>query len=108
MIVEYIRYKIQDSERKAFEEAYEHAEGPLKQSKHCLGYEISHCVEDQKYYTVRIEWDSVEGHEKGFRTSPEFGPFLKAVRPFVTNIEEMRHYEVIGTKRPQEHAQSEP
>ncbi len=84
MVVEYIRYKIQDSQRKAFEGAYKHAEGPLKRSKHCLGYEIARCVEDQNNYTVRIEWDSVEGHEKGFRASPEFGPFLEAVRPFVS------------------------
>jgi heme-degrading monooxygenase HmoA len=98
MVVEYIRYRIQDSGRKAFQEAYRHAEGPLKQSKHCLGYEIAQCVEDQNYYTVRIEWDSLEGHEKGFRMSPEFGPFLEAVRPFIPNIEEMRHYEVIPAK----------
>lgn len=43
---------------------------------------------------VRIEWDSQDGHIKGFRTSPEFQTFYEAVRPFFNDIEEMRHYEV--------------
>jgi hypothetical protein len=43
---------------------------------------------------VRIEWDSVEGHEQGFRSSPQFAEFFAAVRPFFFQIEEMKHYQV--------------
>jgi hypothetical protein len=42
-------------------------------------------------------------HLDGFRKSPEFGPFLKAVRPYIDFIKEMRHYEltaVIGRRAP--------
>jgi hemoglobin len=45
-------------------------------------------------YTVRIEWDSADGHLRGFRGSPQFAGFFAAVRPYVDRIEEMRHYEV--------------
>jgi hypothetical protein len=48
-------------------------------------------------YTVRIEWDSAEGHLQGFRASPEFRSFFAAERPYVDQIEEMRHYEVRTT-----------
>jgi hypothetical protein len=41
---------------------------------------------------VRIEWDSVEGHEQGFRASPRFGEFFTAVRTFFADIDEMKHY----------------
>jgi hypothetical protein len=43
---------------------------------------------------VRIEWDSVEGHERGFRASPRFSEFFTAVQPFFADIEEMKHYAV--------------
>ena len=43
---------------------------------------------------VRIEWDSAEGHMSGFRASPEFKTFFEAVGPFVSDIEEMKHYDV--------------
>src|SRR5215467_7385520 len=100
MIVEYIRYKIADvGRRRELEAAYEKAQAALVASPHCLGYELSRCVEDAAHYVLRIEWDSEDGHLKGFRSSPEFQEFFAAVRPFLNDIEEMRHYEETAIKR---------
>lgn len=96
MIVEYTRYKIDEKRRVLFERAYEKAGEGLRSSSHCLRYELSHCTEDPDLYTLRIEWDSEEGHLKGFRSSPEFKTFFALVQPYVEDIEEMRHYEVIS------------
>ena len=98
MIVEYTRYKIDESRHATFETDYKRAVASLAASSHCLAYELSHCTEDANYYVLRIEWDSEEGHLKGFRSSPEFKTFFAAVQPYVKDIEEMRHYRVISTK----------
>jgi quinol monooxygenase YgiN len=95
MIVEYIRYTIESERNKEFENAYEKAETSLTASPHCVHYELSRCVEEPKNYILRIEWDSQDGHLKGFRTSPEFKTFFEAVHPFYDKIEEMQHYNVI-------------
>jgi quinol monooxygenase YgiN len=92
MIVEYIRYEIADPE--PFLLGYESARAALDTSPHCLGYELSRCTEEPTSFILRIEWDSADGHLKGFRKSPEFATFLGAVRPFIENIREMRHYAV--------------
>ena len=94
MIVEYIRYEIPEDQAGSFEDAYERANASLEASPHCERYEVARCTEDPTAYTVRIEWDSSEGHLQGFRGSPEFRSFFAAVRPYVDRIEEMRHYEV--------------
>jgi len=100
MIVEYIRYKIADAARQTeLIYAYEAAQESLLTSPHCLGYELSQCSEESSHFILRIEWDSHEGHLKGFRQSAEFQPFLIAVQPFVGDIEEMRHYEVTRVRR---------
>lgn len=96
MIVEYTRYKIDEKRRGTFEANYKRACASLEASSHCLAYELSHCTEDPDHYVLRIEWDSEEGHLKGFRSSPEFKTFFAAVRPYVKDIEEMRHYQVIS------------
>jgi quinol monooxygenase YgiN len=96
MIVEYTRYKINSTRRETFEMAYKKAVDSLEASTHSLAYELSHCTEDPDRYILRIEWDSEEGHLKGFRSSPEFRAFFAAVQPFVKDIEEMRHYEVLS------------
>ena len=92
MITEYIRYRIDPSQEKAFLGAYEKASKSLKDSSHCLGYELSQCTEARESYILRILWDSEEGHLQGFRKSEQFRPFFAAVQPFIKSIEEMRHY----------------
>ena len=90
MIVEYIRYEISDPE--PFLLGYESARAALDASPHCVAYELSRCTEEPTSFILRIEWDSTEGHLDGFRKSREFATFLAAVRPFIGNIREMRHY----------------
>ena len=94
MVVEYIRYSIDDGRAEAFEQAYRRAAEALQASEYCERYEVSRCSEDPTQHVVRIEWDSEEGHLSGFRQSPESRSFFEAVGPFVHDIEEMRHYEV--------------
>src|SRR5512133_2202535 len=94
MVVEYIRYTIDEGRAQAFAEAYRQAAVALEASEHCQRYEVARCVEEPSQQIVRIEWDSEEGHLSGFRQSPEFRSFFDAVGPFVNDIEEMRHYNV--------------
>jgi quinol monooxygenase YgiN len=101
LIVEYIRYTIDADRRAAFEAAYGEAQAALAASSHCLGWELARCTEEPSSYVLRIEWDSVDGHLQGFRRSPEFRAFFAAVRPYVGDIQEMRHYEptaVVGAR----------
>ncbi len=94
MIVEYIRYRVPGPDGNQLIEAYEKAAEPLLTSGHCLAYEVSRCVDEPEAIVVRIEWDSAEGHLQGFRSGPQFPAFFALIRPFVKQIEEMRHYEV--------------
>ncbi|HWE87942.1 MAG TPA: antibiotic biosynthesis monooxygenase [Pseudonocardiaceae bacterium] len=102
MVVEYVRYRIPEDRRAAFEDAYRAAGRSLRASPHCLRYELAHGVEEPDNYVLRIEWDSVEGHESGFRASPEFAEFFAAVKPFFADIAEMKHYAVtdVAGERP--------
>ena len=99
MIVEYTRYKIDAQRCDTFEKAYKKAVEPLAASRHCLAYELSHCTEAPESYVLRIEWESEEGHLKGFRSSPEFKSFFASIQPYVKDIEEMRHYQVLSAAR---------
>lgn len=94
MVVEYIRYDIPSERAEAFLEAYRSAGEHLRASPHCLRYEVSRGSEEPHHFIVRIEWDSEEGHLQGFRRSPAFRSFFELVKPFVSNIQEMKHYRV--------------
>jgi quinol monooxygenase YgiN len=100
MVVEYIRYVIEADRSAEFEQAYRRASAVLDADPHCLAYEVGRGVEEPGRFVVRIEWDSIEGHEQGFRASPGFGEFFAAVKPFFAQIEEMKHYSISFGKPP--------
>ena len=94
MIVEYIRYRIAEPQRMAFEEAYRRAVGPLGEAEQCVDFELARCAEDPGGYILRIRWTSAEDHLEGFREGKHFAAFFAEIKPYLESIEEMRHYEV--------------
>lgn len=96
MILEYIRYTVPSGDAESFQRAYQEAGKILDADPHCLGYEVARGVEEPEHFVVRIQWDSIDGHEQGFRMSPAFRTFFSAVRPYFDQIDEMKHYEVLG------------
>lgn len=99
MIVEIIRYDIAPESAQQFITAYTEAGTYLNRSAHCLSYEVINGIEETNHFIVRIEWDSMEGHMQGFRTSSDFQHFFALVKPFFNSILEMKHYSVIANSR---------
>jgi truncated hemoglobin YjbI/quinol monooxygenase YgiN len=93
VIVEYIRYRIDQKDAGEFEDAYARAAVHLAAAPQCVGYELSRCAEEPESYILRITWTSAEDHLKGFRNGEHFPAFFAEIRPYVQRIEEMRHYE---------------
>ncbi|AEV85339.1 antibiotic biosynthesis monooxygenase [Actinoplanes sp. SE50] len=96
MIVEYLRYRVDADRAAGFEQAYQRAAVQLAAAPQCVDYELSRCVDEPAAYLLRITWTSAEDHLKGFRGGELFPGFLAEIRPYVDDIEEMRHYEVTG------------
>jgi len=93
MIVEYLRYTIPAERQADFIRDYAAAKEPLLRSPYAQSFEICQCVEDPTQFILRIEWSSSEDHLKRFRASDEFKEFFDYIRPYLQNIDEMRHYE---------------
>ncbi|WP_378282922.1 group II truncated hemoglobin [Actinomadura rugatobispora] len=93
MIVEYIRYRIDQADAADFEAAYARAAEPLSAAPQCVDYELSRCVDEPEWYVLRIAWTSADDHLQGFRGGEHFQSFFAEIRPYVQRIEEMRHYE---------------
>jgi quinol monooxygenase YgiN len=96
MIVEYVRYELKESRPEALVEAYRVAAEQLRAAPECLGYELTRCEEAPMSFILRIQWVSTDAHLNGFRKGPHFPPFLAAIRPFIPEIAEMRHYQPTG------------
>lgn len=93
MTIEYTRYALTTHAPDALIAAYAEAGQHLQASPECLGYELTQCEEDPKSFVLRIRWASTEAHLQGFRKGPNFPPFLAAIKAFIPEIAEMRHYQ---------------
>lgn len=102
MIVEYIRYEAAPDQVDQLLEAYRRASEHLDAAPECLRYEVAQGVEEPSKVIVRIEWTSVEAHERSFRKGPHFPPFLEQVRPFIPMIREMKHYRQVASGETQD------
>ena len=96
MTVEYIRYSLTQHKPAELIAAYAEAGQHLTAAPECLGYELTQCAEDAGSFILRIDWISAEAHMQGFRKGPHFPPFLALIRPFISEITEMRHYHQTG------------
>lgn len=100
MTIEYVRYRVSPDRAQAIEDAYRAAAVSLRASPHCLSFDLTRSQGDPGRYVLRIEWDSAEGHLEGFRKSDLFPDFLGHVRPFISDLEEMTHYERVEAVLP--------
>ena len=92
MTIEYIRYDLVATQPEAFLASYAEAAKNLSAAPECLGYDMARCDEAPKSFVLRIHWLSTAAHLEGFRKGPHFPPFLAAIRAFMPEIVEMRHY----------------
>ena len=92
MTIEYIRYELVAHEAEEFLHAYGVAAEALRAAPECMAFELARCEEAPRSFVLRIEWQSTAAHLQGFRKGPHFPPFLAAIKPFVGEIAEMRHY----------------
>src|SRR5262249_36246013 len=99
VIVEYTRYRIEELRRDSLEKSYSKSATYLSPSNYCLAYKLSRCTENPEHYVLRIGSDSEDGHLQGYRSRSAFKAFFALVQPFVNDIEEMRHYAVLGSAR---------
>ena len=96
--VEYIRYRVPEQQSAEFLAAYTRAAVQLAAAPQCVDYGLTRCEEEPESWILRITWTSTEEHLEGFRRSELFPPFFAEIRPYVENIEEMRHYRPTGVQ----------
>ncbi len=96
MIVEYLRYQIDEARRDQFISDYRTAAKALMKSPFALSFDICQCTEDPGQFILRIEWTSAEDHLNGFRGSTDFKAFFPHIRPYLSDIQEMQHYRPVG------------
>lgn len=64
---------------------------------------LERCLEQPNRYLLLVEWDELEDHTEGFRTSPEYGRWRELLHPFYEpflHVDHCRSRSTAHTERP--------
>ncbi len=96
MTTEYIRYTLTKHSGDDLVAAYRAAAEHLRASPEGMGFDLVCCEDAASSFILRIRWTSTGDHLQKFRKGPHFPPFFAAIKDFVEEITEMRHYADTG------------
>ena len=92
MIIEYVRYQVPLKEAKEFLSAVDRAQAALAEAPECRAWEMARGVEDPTRWVIRIEWESLDAHQAGFRTGPNYTDYMRPLRRYHEYLVDSDHY----------------
>jgi heme-degrading monooxygenase HmoA len=60
-----------------------------------LSHSLQKCIENKNQYLLLIEWEKLEDHTVGFRTSSEYQEWKKILHPYYDPFPIVEHYEMV-------------
>lgn len=98
MIIEIVQWTIRNGQRRAFEEEFLVAEKILAKADGYISHALSHCLENDHKYMLRVEWENLEAHTEGFRGSDEYHKYRSLIKPYYEEGALLEHYENVSAQ----------
>jgi heme-degrading monooxygenase HmoA len=95
MILEVAMLQVRPGQGRAFEAAFAEARSIIASMPGHLGHELQRCLEVPDKYVLLVRWRSVEDHERGFRTSPQYQTWKRLLHHFYDPFPVVEHFEAV-------------
>ncbi len=92
MILEHALLPVRPGREEEFERAFATARTLIEASPGCLRLSLSRGVESPSSYLLLVEWESVEAHLDGFRTSDAFQQWRRLLHHFYDPAPVVEHF----------------
>ena len=78
-----------------FEAAFSQASVIISSMAGYISHQLQHCIENNSRYLLLVNWQSLESHTVGFRTSPQYLEWKKLLHHFYNPFPTDEHYALI-------------
>jgi heme-degrading monooxygenase HmoA len=102
MILEHAILPIRAGSEAEFEAAFAAAQPLIRVQPGFRSLSLSRSFESPTQYLLLVEWDSIEAHTRGFRTSREYQDWKKLLHPFYDPFPVVEHFLAVdeATEKP--------
>jgi heme-degrading monooxygenase HmoA len=100
MILEVAILNVKLGEEKQFEADFATAGQYISSIKGYLGHSLQRCLEQKNQYLLLVDWETLDDHTIGFKTSPQYLKWKKLLHHYYDPFPTVEHYEaVIETRK---------
>ncbi|MEJ2112785.1 MAG: antibiotic biosynthesis monooxygenase [Flavobacteriaceae bacterium] len=92
MILEVAILNIKQGLSEEFELEFEKAKTIISSMKGYISHDLRKCVEVEDKYILLVNWEKIEDHEIGFRTSNEYQQWKSLLHHFYYPFPVVEHY----------------
>ena len=92
MILELATLHIKEGLSAEFETNFKKAEGIISSMKGYISHQLKKCIEARDKYILLVNWETIEDHEIGFRTSNEYQEWKALLHHFYEPFPTVEHY----------------
>jgi heme-degrading monooxygenase HmoA len=78
-----------------FEAAFAIASRIISSMPGYCAHQLQRCVEHNNRYILLVNWQTLEAHTEGFRTSPQYQQWKLLLHHFYQPLPRVEHYELV-------------
>lgn len=97
MILEHALLYVVPGQENDFELAFSEAKAIIAAMPGFRSLRLSRCIERPSTYLLLVEWEQLEDHTEGFRSSPQYQQWRALLHHFYDPFPNVEHYEQLHT-----------
>ncbi|MBK0865402.1 antibiotic biosynthesis monooxygenase [Saccharopolyspora sp. HNM0986] len=97
MILEHALLYVVPGQENDFELAFSEAKAIIAAMPGFRSLRLSRCIERLSTYLLLVEWEQLEDHTEGFRSSPQYQQWRALLHHFYDPFPNVEHYEQLHT-----------
>ncbi len=92
MITEIAILDVKEGYEISFENTFKEAQKIIASMKGYISHSLQKCLENNSRYLLKVEWQTLEDHTIGFRTSPQYAQWKELLHHYYEPFPTVEHY----------------
>ncbi|MDN0075926.1 antibiotic biosynthesis monooxygenase [Crenobacter sp. SG2303] len=96
MILEVAMLQVKAGQEAAFEAAFAEAQAIISGMAGYVSHQLQRCLEVRGRYVLLVNWQTLEDHTVGFRSSAEYQDWKRLLHHFYEPLPTVEHFELVA------------
>ncbi len=95
MILEVAILNVKPADTHDFETTFKTAGKIIASTQGYISHQVQKCIESENKYILLVQWQNLESHTIGFRTSTQYQEWKKLLHHFYEPFPTVEHYQLL-------------